>query len=616
MNTLPPEILGNIFFLVPPGYAEDKKYGLADVFNLHAITPIDEFLPLTIVCRYWRTVATDSAHFWSTLVDRNGRLGGPAIVSRCRPSTGPMQVVIGNPPAPGHGDRDIRKQLSRLGGRVEEFSTLHSYTPTRYLRHLVTFPADNLRFCRINAVEDQTVEKAKPVILFNNYTPKLRTLCLQGRFTYPINAFTTLTHLILFRYEPCYSHGVSDLVRFLARCDALEELNISRISYIAAEWHSEDTPRLHLSRLRKLSLCYLGPWSRRHREINLDQIDPTDLGPSPAPSPGPWPLSLVARLSLPPGSFVHLSVLRPTDVGKTAEALTKCAPHLFPSTASSNSTPVSSSTPSTTIHTSGTFSAPPRPDPGPDPDPDPDRGACMRITAYPHPQSSDGKDGHPGAYNGPLTSLQLLVPRKPDGSGGGGCRIDVQGHARLSSAPLQVLGQAVRALWLREPEDDGSGGASGSHDRGESVWSVGEDGPAVVKVLPGLRTLVVERGDGGALARACPAGLETLCVRVGRTDGRGVARVRRALRERKERGVPVRRVVLWFAREDGVEEDGEDPKVGERVREEVRKLTALVGEVEVVDSADCAPDDVLWERRVPRECWASEECHHFWPAWK
>ena len=59
--------------------------------------------------------------------------------------------------------------------------------------------------------------------------------------------------------------------------------------------------------------------------------------------------------------------------------------------------------------------------------------------------------------------------------------------------------------------------------------------------------------------------------------------MRRALRERKERGVPVRRVVLWFAREDGVEEDGEDPKVGERVREEVRKLTALVGEVEVVD---------------------------------
>ncbi|KAI0718235.1 hypothetical protein C8T65DRAFT_95865 [Cerioporus squamosus] len=251
INKLPPELLALVFSMVPsslslPGYA-----GPSSAKQTY------ELLPVTHVCRSWRSLALDMPSLWSTIPETATSCAATSIF-RARAQQAPLVVYVDR----GRPSAALRSALGQ-SARIAELHLhdLREYTPAELATDLLAFPGRWLeraivrrRVARPGANEvDATMVKGT-VELFDGTAPKLKNLVLHDVPFLPSNFFESLTHLsVSFVSSPVY-WSLHDLFELLSQTPLLEDV---RISGLPTHLHPPDPPIMgsaHLPFLRRLEV--------------------------------------------------------------------------------------------------------------------------------------------------------------------------------------------------------------------------------------------------------------------------------------------------------------------------------------------------------------------------
>ncbi|KAH9936014.1 hypothetical protein B0H21DRAFT_894242 [Amylocystis lapponica] len=254
INRLPCDILYLIFSLVP-------------AFVHHSGTPYcvqtHQLLPVTHVCRLWRSVALDRPLLWTSIYDsyRTGsehRRREADIITQTlfleRAREAPLNVYL-------HDLQSRRAQylLTLHGSRIQNLIIDDGARHSVRAHTFFAFSAPQLERFELLFAERAEPSAAFP-LLFQGHAPRLRVLTLKTHYAgnwLPSNQFDSLVHLSLSCARDCNWH-LSDFVSLLSRCPRLEELVLAQIGATLDE-NDHALPKVALNRLTRLVLTQLIP---------------------------------------------------------------------------------------------------------------------------------------------------------------------------------------------------------------------------------------------------------------------------------------------------------------------------------------------------------------------
>ncbi|KAI0718204.1 hypothetical protein C8T65DRAFT_725881 [Cerioporus squamosus] len=277
---LPPELILAIFAFVPTA-AYDPDDDFQRVCGPYLMKDPTGLLPLTLVCKLWRSLAFDTSTLWSSiscgyhdayrLFDSDSPYRLPIHFSRI-PSdcigTGPLYVHAEAPDTWPHGPQ-TSAFLSKHGHSIEELHiTLNANarqfnTPQADSEPLPTslsFSATSLRRLAIHG--ENRVDEWEDVsrTLFEGTSLNLSSLVLWNVPFLPANAMgPSFTRLVLSRLamRPGENEGsisIPSLLRFLAVNQSLEQAYLDGIA--GCDGGIQSFPAVSMPRLRKLGIPF------------------------------------------------------------------------------------------------------------------------------------------------------------------------------------------------------------------------------------------------------------------------------------------------------------------------------------------------------------------------
>ena len=556
-HNLPPEILADIFSLVPEGF----NPGACDpIWGSSAIAPAHQLTPLTEVCHYWRDVALKTPFLWSTLATSRGP-DDPTICyfpNKC--PSGPLYVHLEGSPSVA-----VLDVLQRDGERVKEIHT--DFVPTHSLKGILDFNGKNVTHCNVG---NGWVDLPPLFRLFRGYTTALRTLSIVSLESVPAaTGFPELRHLALeFRFESSDVSHLHDILNFLAGCPRLESLRLERMS------ENGPTPpptSIHLPRQRvtlpRLRTLYLEETTLR----SDDGVWDTDRHSSALTF---WS-ALLPHLAPPRTCLFRVASILAHELGACAAAVREARAGAGPAFGCMRIGPPS-------LRNGWGLAALPE-------------TYALQLT---------GADGRGG--NGAVC-FDVLMP----GSTFSAYPFS-QAHEHLASAlAASPLLFAVRELhvpsrsaiiiasWPRSPANGFLGALTHLETLIVSIRRILCD---IVSVLAALDPTPTPDAHGGASV-ACP-NLSTLVVCL--EDERQIAYLCGLLERRARAGCPVRRLTIGFVK-----------VVDDEVYAHARGLVGVEGveEMRVMKYGEDGPMELLWREKAPRGCWDRKEEHRHWEMW-
>ncbi|KAI0823179.1 hypothetical protein BC628DRAFT_1325374 [Trametes gibbosa] len=218
VDKLPPEILAHIFSFVPgalpPLYASSSARWTYDL------------LPLTHVCRRWRTIALDTSSLWSTLCETSSTCTATRVF-RTRARNAPLAVYVNSLQA----STALVDILAHDASNVTELCLfgLLGAPAARLASELLAFPAPRLERAtvRCRAGYGGSADVVDPVVeLWSGIAPCLKTLELHDLPFLPSNRLQSLTTLTLSWRAVPIKYAFADLVELLGRAPALERVSL------------------------------------------------------------------------------------------------------------------------------------------------------------------------------------------------------------------------------------------------------------------------------------------------------------------------------------------------------------------------------------------------------
>ena len=241
-SRFPSEILAVIFALVPrPHHPLYPDSTLGEPSNMICV---QDLLPLTEVCRYWKNVVFGTPSLWSSVLDHTADPSRPPLYThylhRC--TGGPLYV---------HLTRGLSKLALQLlcqeGPRIRDLYITAPMSLTK-----VVLPV--IEHCEIiNTPEEQDITVLR---LFHD-TSRLRILKLVNSDVIPSDAFPTLTHLHLASRRQS-NLLMEDLIGLLSRAPQLRVLEITPHKWISGvSTQGQSFEHVHLGHLELFSYLYL-----------------------------------------------------------------------------------------------------------------------------------------------------------------------------------------------------------------------------------------------------------------------------------------------------------------------------------------------------------------------
>ncbi|TFK93296.1 hypothetical protein K466DRAFT_618535 [Polyporus arcularius HHB13444] len=280
INSLPPELLGYIFF----AYATDEvRHGPA-YFRPFKIPSARASILLTEVCKHWRDVALSTPSLWSGIVC-GGKDRTPYNRYIRLSRSNPLRVKV-------NGDAETTAELFRdQPSRIRHLLMLdinENWTRRREPRDLLAVVAPDLLSCTLELrywPRGAIPEHSFP--LFNDQAPDLRELVIHNARIVPLDSFPNLTHLML--YDIQGTPSLPHLLQLLHRCPKLQEVCLRSVREIAQlPATSEQQQIVTLPHLRRISLLIQSScWLLSYIEIpsmclvRLDNVTLNELSKLP-----------------------------------------------------------------------------------------------------------------------------------------------------------------------------------------------------------------------------------------------------------------------------------------------------------------------------------------------
>ena len=207
---------------------------------------IRDLIPVTQVCRYWRTTLTSCGPLWSTI---NCKRGHEALTCLHRSKGSPIHVSVTKFP-----DDEVLARLSPHIGRIRSLHIQTRWSVAQSVFARFTDPAPNLETLTIICRPYTAAAGPVPSTLLTGNLPNLRSLTLQG-FSSDLASFV-LPNLTYFELSnvtsPPLSISLSNLLAFLERSPLLES--------VCVDFHGEcvrDSPTENVVSLKALKTLYI-----------------------------------------------------------------------------------------------------------------------------------------------------------------------------------------------------------------------------------------------------------------------------------------------------------------------------------------------------------------------
>ncbi|KAI0752438.1 hypothetical protein C8Q80DRAFT_1145944 [Daedaleopsis nitida] len=283
VHKLPPEILSQIFALVPSGYFKKRDCGLLRVWGPSAVGPPSHLVPLMKVCHRWNETLTQNATFWTVVEDESQELDDAWHYTNYlhRNLDGPLSVIISPLPTP----RTIIL-VRDSSSRVKELF-VNGEDECKDITHLTNSPlfslgASSLMKCML----EEIYSNSPSLLLFQGNAPCLAYLWLCTLSWVPSNTFPSLTHLFVdYGSKPNIPKVNYSFANLLALLDGSPRLQVLYLNAVGRA-QMKDVPepgtfaqRVQLLHLRKLSVLESKSSSRAdHFQVAVcSHIDrPTD----------------------------------------------------------------------------------------------------------------------------------------------------------------------------------------------------------------------------------------------------------------------------------------------------------------------------------------------------
>ncbi|KAI0718201.1 hypothetical protein C8T65DRAFT_737437 [Cerioporus squamosus] len=317
VNTLPTEILVEIFSLVPNSDKPRRSVAVERFSGPYAIFNVWELFPITLVCHHWRHVSLNVSSLWSStfiVSDSRTRMvprsydGNIFYLDRCK--AGPTELYVKEYPV-----NDLWRPIGGVSGvletyadRVQElhFDTRDGWLQTELMPEILSHPLPALRRLILESSYSSpglSWKGPRQTLFAGCALPQLQSLAMLNIPFLPTNPMlSSLTRLLLsynvngrFARSGTWS---TDLIEFLTGTVALEEAYISGIPVSTVEDHG---PPVKLGRMRKISIR---AWNYERHIVGIC-------------------LPLVSRLLLPDSCYIRLDAGSGEEIHMLSQVLAR-----------------------------------------------------------------------------------------------------------------------------------------------------------------------------------------------------------------------------------------------------------------------------------------------------